>query len=58
MSAELLKVVTDPRVKGRVCMAIGRHMDLEAEQIQALEQEPLISDGEGRFMLGTDTENF
>jgi hypothetical protein len=56
MPAETIQLVKDPRVKGRVCMAIGRHLNLEAEQIQALEQEPLISDGEGHFMMETDTE--
>jgi hypothetical protein len=58
MTADTVELVKDHKVKGRIVTAIGRHMDLEAEQMLALEQEPLVSDGEGHFMLATDTENF
>jgi hypothetical protein len=46
--------VTDPKVKGRVAMAIGRQLDLEAEQIQVLEKHHLWGDEQGRFMVKTE----
>jgi hypothetical protein len=48
------EVITDPKVKGRVALAIGTQLDLEAEQIQELEKMPLWGDSEGRFMVRTE----
>jgi hypothetical protein len=56
MNAGTVHLVTDPKVKGRVAMAIGRQMDLEAEQVQEPEQETLWADEEGRFMVRTQEE--
>jgi hypothetical protein len=42
------------KLKGRVAIAIGRHLDLEAEQIQDLEKKELWGDEQGRFMVRTE----
>jgi hypothetical protein len=47
LSTYTTEIVTDPKTKGRVVTAMGRHLDWEAETIQAMEKEPLVSDGDG-----------
>ena len=52
MSADLVDLVTDQKLKSRIIMGFARHLDWEAETIQAMEHEDaLFTDGEGRFML-------
>jgi hypothetical protein len=57
MTTGTYEVVKDQRVKGRVCAAIGKHLNLEMEQIQELEQQPMIADTEGCWkVVGLDGE--
>jgi hypothetical protein len=57
MTATTVHLVKDPKEKRRVVFAIGKHMDWELEQIQAMQEEDaLFSDGEKWMLVPSEDE--